>query len=92
MLLAEIGLPPRAEVDQSSLEQAAKASPWEINEYDVLPDRLIVYLRPRAGGTKFSSNFKPRFALKSLTAASILYDYYNTETRAVVEPTQFTVQ
>jgi hypothetical protein len=45
-----------------------KASRREIIEYDVLPGRLIVYLRPRAGGTKFSFNFKPRFALKLLTA------------------------
>jgi hypothetical protein len=51
---------------------------------------MIVYLRPRAGGTKFSFNFKPRSALKLLTAASILYDYYNPETHAVVEPRQFT--
>ena len=92
MLLAEIGLPPGAEVDRSSLEQATEASLWEINDYDVLPDRLIVYLWPRAGGTKFSFNFKPRFGLKALTAPSILYDYYNPEAHAVVEPTQFTVQ
>jgi hypothetical protein len=92
MLLAEIGLPPGAEVDRSSLEQAMKASVWEINDYDVLPDRLIVYLWPHAGGTKFSFNFKPRFGLKALTAPSILYDYYNPEAHAVVEPTQFTVQ
>ena len=92
MLLAEIGLPPGAEVDRSSLEQAMKASVWEINEYDVLPDRLIVYLWPHAGGTKFSFNFKPRFGLKALTAPSILYDYYNPEAHAIVEPTQFTVQ
>jgi len=92
MLLAEIGLPPGAEVDRNSLEQAMKASVWEINEYDVLPDRLIVYLWPHAGGTKFSFNFKPRFGLKALTAPSILYDYYNPEAHAVVEPTQFIVQ
>ncbi len=92
MLLAEIGLPPGAEVDRGSLEQAMKASVWEINEYDVLPDRLIVYLWPHAGGTKFSFNFKLRFGLKALTAPSILYDYYNPEAHAVVEPRQFTVQ
>jgi uncharacterized protein YfaS (alpha-2-macroglobulin family) len=92
MLLAEIGLPPGAEVDRSSLEQAIKAGGWEINQYDVLPDRVIVYLWPRAGGTKFSFTFKPRFGLKALSAPSILYDYYNPEAHAVVEPTQFTVQ
>jgi len=42
MLLAEIGLPPGAEVDRSSLERAIQASGGDINEYDVLPDKLIV--------------------------------------------------
>jgi hypothetical protein len=92
MLLAEIGLPPGAEVDRSGLEQAMKASGWDIDQYDVLPDRLIVYLWPHAGGTKFSFTFKPRFGLKALSAPSIIYDYYNPEAQAVVEPTQFTVQ
>jgi len=92
MLLAEIGLPPGAEVDRNSLEKALKASGWDINEYDVLPDRLIVYLWPHAGGTKFSFGFKPRFGLKALSAPSILYDYYNPESHAIVEPMQFTVQ
>jgi hypothetical protein len=92
MLLGEIGLPPGAEVDRASLEAAMKASGWDINQYDVLPDRLIVYLWPHAGGTKFSFTFKPRFGLKALTAPSILYDYYNPEAHAVVQPTQFTVQ
>lgn len=91
MLLAEIGLPPGAEVDRNSLEQAIKTSP-AISRYDVLPDRLIVYLWPHAGGTRFSFNFKPRFGLKALSAPSILYDYYNPEAQAIVEPTLFTVQ
>ncbi|HKN76847.1 MAG TPA: MG2 domain-containing protein [Candidatus Acidoferrum sp.] len=92
MLLAEIGLPPGAEVDRNSLEEAMKSGGWELNQYDVLPDRLIVYLWPRAGGTKFSFTFKPRFGLKALSAPSILYDYYNPEAQAVVEPSQFIVQ
>ena len=91
MLLAEIGLPPGAEVDRGSLEQAMNASGWDIEEYDVLPDRLIVYLWPHAGGTKFSFRFKPRFSLKALSAPSVLYDYYNPDARAVIAPTLFTV-
>ena len=92
MLLGEIGLPPGAEVDRASLEAAMKSSGWDINQYDVLPDRLIVYVWPHAGGTKFSFSFKVRFGLKALTAPTTLYDYYNPEARAVVEPTQFHVQ
>jgi len=92
MLLAEIGLPPGAEVDRNSLEQAMKSAGWELNQYDILPDRLIVYLWPRAGGTKFSFTFKPRFGLRALSAPSILYDYYNPDAHSVVQPSPFTIQ
>jgi uncharacterized protein YfaS (alpha-2-macroglobulin family) len=91
MMLAEIGLPPGAEVDRSSIESAMKESGWEINQYEMLPDRLVVYLWPHAGGTKFSFAFRPRFGLKALTPPSTLYDYYNPEAQAVVEPTVFSV-
>jgi hypothetical protein len=92
MMLAEIGLPPGADVDRASLDQAMKGSGWSINRYDILPDRVIVYLWPRAGGTEFDFKFKPRFGLKAQTAASTVYDYYNPEARAVVAPTRFVVK
>jgi hypothetical protein len=92
MMLAEIGLPPGADVDRSTLEQAVNNSGWDIESYDVLPDRVVLYLWPRAGGTKFSFTFKPRFGIKALSAPSILYDYYNPEAHTVVEPALFSVQ
>ena len=92
MLLAEIGLPPGADVDRASLERAMKASDWEFSHYDVLPDRLVVYLWPRAGGTNFAFTFRPRFGLAAKSAPSVVYDYYNPEARAVLAPTKFTVK
>lgn len=92
MLLAEIGLPPGADVDRASLERAVKEAGWGIDQYDVLPDRLIVYLWPRAGGTEFKFKFRPRFGLTAQTAPSVVYDYYNPEARAVVAPTKFIVR
>ncbi|MEP7338041.1 MAG: MG2 domain-containing protein [Acidobacteriota bacterium] len=89
MLLAEIGLPPGADVDRASLEAAVKESGWELNHYDVLPDRVVVYLWPRAGGTKFSFKFKLRYGINAQSAPSVLYDYYNPEARAVIAPTRF---
>ena len=68
-----------------------KESGWWIGQYEVLPDRLIVYLWLHAGGTKFNFSFKPRFGLKANSAPSILYDYYNPEARAVFGPTHFIV-
>ena len=90
MMLAEIGIPPGAEVDRSSLQPALQS--WEISRYDVLPDRVVLYLWPRAGGSAFNFKFRPRFALKAKTAASSLYDYYNPEANVVVQPSVFTVR
>lgn len=92
MLLAEIGLPPGADVDRASLERAMKESGWSLSQYDILPDRLIVYLWPQAGGTKFAFKFRPRFGLKAQTAPSVLYDYYNPEARVVVAPRKFNIR
>jgi hypothetical protein len=90
MMLAEIGIPPGAEVDRSSLQAALKD--WDINQYDVLPDRLVVYLWPRAGGVSFNFKFRPRFGLRAKTAASTLSDYYNPEATVVAPPSVFTVR
>ena len=92
MLLAEIGLPPGADVDRASLESAMKSSGWTISQYDVLPDRVIVYLWPRAGGIDFDFKFRPRFGMTAKAAPSVVYDYYNPEARAVVAPATFVVR
>jgi len=91
MLLGEIGLPPGSDVDRESLEGAVK-NDYSIDHYDVLPDRVIVYLWPRAGGSEFSFRFRPRFAMKAETAPSLLYDYYNPEARSMVTPVKFRVE
>lgn len=92
MMLAEIGLPPGADVDRASLEEAMKNSDWGISQYDILPDRVVVYLWPRAGGIKFDFKFRPRFGIEAQTAASSIYDYYNPEARATVAPAKFVVK
>jgi hypothetical protein len=91
MLLAEVGLPPGADVDRASLERAMRSTGWDFSHYDVLPDRLVVYLWASAGGTKFDFTFRPRFGLKAKSAASLVYDYYNPEARAQVQPASFIV-
>jgi hypothetical protein len=89
MMLAEVGLPPGADVDRASLEQAL--SGYDLSQYEVLPDRIIFYLWPRAGGTKFNFVFRPRFGMKAMAAPSTVYDYYNPESRAAVAPAHFSV-
>jgi hypothetical protein len=83
MMLAEVGLPPGAEVDRASLESAGS--------YEVQPDRVVFYVWPVAGGAKFDFRFRLRYRCDALTAPSLLYDYYNPENRAIVAPTRFIV-
>jgi hypothetical protein len=85
MMLAEIGLPPGAEVDRASLEAAG------VDHYDVQPDRVVFYLWPKAGGTKFRFRFTPRFSMQAKSAPSILYDYYNPDARVTVPPADFRI-
>jgi A-macroglobulin receptor binding domain len=91
MMLAEIGLPPGADVDRDSIKQAMDAADRGISRYDILPDRVVFYLWPRAGGVKFDFKFRPRFAMNAKSAPSILYDYYNSEARTVVAPRSFVI-
>jgi hypothetical protein len=90
MMLGEIGIPPGAEVDRSSLEDVVKGQ--HIQQYDVLPDRVVVYLWPTAGTVKFNFKFRARFGLNAKNAASILYDYYNPEAAVIVPPSVFTIR
>ena len=72
--------------------QAAMDAAWSITRYDVLPDRVRLYLWSRAGGTKIAFRFRPRYAIAAQTPASVVYDYYNPEAEAVVAPLRFTVR
>ncbi len=92
MMLAEVGLPPGADVDRASLNSAVSSSGWDLQSYEVQPDRAVFYLWPRAGGTTFSFTFKPRFAMTAQSSESVLYDYYNPEARASVPPARFVVK
>jgi hypothetical protein len=89
MMIAEIGLPPGVEVDRESLEGAKQNG---VDGYEVQPDRVVFYLWPSAGGSKFQFVFRPRFGINAMSAPSVLYDYYNPEANAAVLPVRFNVQ
>jgi len=91
MMLAEVGLPPGAEVDRASLE-AVKESGEGVGSYEVQPDRVVFYVWPIAGGSKFGFDFRLRYRMVSSSAPSTLYDYYNPEAAAAVMPVKFSVQ
>jgi uncharacterized protein YfaS (alpha-2-macroglobulin family) len=92
MMLVEVGLPPGADVDRSSLDSAVANSGWDLQSYEVQPDRVVFYLWPRAGGTTVSFSMKARFAMKAQSSESVLYDYYNPQARASVPPARFVIQ
>jgi hypothetical protein len=88
MLLAEIGTPPGADVSRESLE-AALQNDWSLSRYDILPDRIVLYMWSKAGGTHFNFKFRPRYRINAQTPASVVYDYYNPEAQAKVAPLRF---
>ncbi len=92
MLLGEIGLPPGAEVDRDTLEQAVRQSGWEFSHYEILPDKVILYLWPRRSECHIEFQFRPRLALRAQSAPSKVYDYYNPDSLAVVPPASFVIQ
>ncbi len=89
MMLAEVGLPPGAEVDRASLEKAEDAP--GVFGYELQPDRVVYYVWPTAGGTSFAFDFRLRYRIQAMTATSTVYDYYNPEANATVAPVRFTV-
>jgi hypothetical protein len=92
MLLAEIGLPPGAVVDRSSLEKAMNDADWNISQYEIRPDRLVVCLWPKAEGTDFDFTFRERYEVNALPAPSVLYDHCNSDGQTVVRPTRIDVK
>ena len=91
MMVAEIGIPPGVEVDREALQKQISETGWELSSVDVLPDRIVAYVWPRAGGTKFSVSFKARMAMNAESAPHSLFDYYNPDASVTVAPDRFTV-
>jgi hypothetical protein len=91
MMVAEIGLPPGVEVDREALQKQVSETGWELSSVDVLPDRIIAYVWPRAGGTRFSVTFKARMAMNAESAPHTLFDYYNPDASVTLAPDRFTV-
>jgi hypothetical protein len=90
MMLAEVGLPPGAEVDRSSL--AHLLDEGTISRYELQPDRIVFYLwSPQAAGSHFTFRFTPRYAIHAKAAPATLSDYYNPDLNVVLAPQVFSV-
>ncbi len=91
MLTAEVGLPPGAEVRQAALDAQVHKANGGLYRYDVLPDRVILYLKP-GRPSDIEIEFRLRWPMNALTAPSTLYSYYDPDSTIVVEPTRFIVR
>lgn len=90
MMLAEVGLPPGADVDRASLTRLLEN--WTISRYELQPDRIVFYLwSSSAEGSHFNFRFTPRYAIHAKAAPATLSDYYNPDLRAVLPPETFSV-
>ncbi len=90
MMLAEVGLPPGADVDRASLGKLLDR--WEISRYELQPDRIIFYLwSSQAEGSKFTFQFTPRYVIRAKAAPAKLVDYYSPDLSAVLAPQSFVV-
>src|SRR5262249_38178731 len=58
MMIAEVGLPPGADVDRDSLEKGKEEGIFQ--SYEVLPEKVLFYLWPQAGGSQFQFRFHLR--------------------------------
>jgi len=90
MMLAEVGLPPGADVDRASLGKLLDN--LTISRYELQPDRIVFYLWSSAAeGEKFTFRFTPRYAIRAKAAPAQLTDYYNPDLNAVLAPQSFAV-
>jgi phage baseplate assembly protein gpV len=90
MMLAEVGLPPGADVDRASLGKLLDN--WTIERYELEPDRIVFYLWSSAAeGEKFTFRFTPRYAIRAKAAPAQLTDYYNPDLNATLAPQSFAV-
>lgn len=77
------------DVDRNSLEKA-KAD-GKFSSYDILPDKIVVYLWSSSLSTNFNFKFRLRYGINAQNSPSIVYDYYNAEAQTTVAPTKFFV-
>ncbi len=65
MMLAEIGIPPGADIDRPSLESLLDNGLLGIYQYEIQPDRVFFYLWPKAGGSVVQLYNSPTYGYES---------------------------
>jgi len=98
MMLVDLGLPPGFEVLAGDLNRLVeeglhKEGGVRLSRFDLTGRQIILYLEDLAYGEPFAFSFRlrARYPVKARSPASVAYDYYNPEVRAVARPQAVTV-
>ena len=91
MMIAEIGLPPGADVDRRVLDEVIISQAGRFRTTMFSPTALCFTFGP---SRRHQPHFhvSSRYGLKARTAPSILYDYYNPEALVALPPADFNVK
>jgi uncharacterized protein YfaS (alpha-2-macroglobulin family) len=93
-VIVDLGVPPGFNVLTEDLDELIKQSAslkTHIKRYEMAGRSVILYLENMTGTIRFNYRMKARLAVKALTPASTVYDYYNPEVRSVQQPAQVVV-
>ncbi len=98
MMLVDLGIPPGFEVlaeDLSRLVEQGlgKEAGVRLSRFDLTGRQIILYLEDLAYGEPFAFTFRlrARYPVKAQAPASVAYDYYNPDMRAIARPQAVTV-
>lgn len=98
MMLVDLGIPPGFEVLAEDLNRLVegglhKEAGVRLSRFDLTGRQIILYLEDLAYGEPFAFTFRLRakYPMKAQVPASMAYDYYNPDVRAVARPQAVTV-
>ena len=60
--------------------------------FETAPGRVILYLRPQAGGIEVPVTFRARMALDAVSEPTVLYEYYDPDARVTLAPERFRIR
>ena len=97
MMLVDLGVPPGFEVLSEDLNRLVEGGLHKegvrLSRFDLTGRQIILYLEDLAYGEPFafSLRLRTKYPMKAQTPASVAYDYYNPDLRAVARPQAVTV-
>ncbi len=98
MMLVDLGIPPGFDVLAEDLNRLVEEGLYKeegvrLSRFDLTGRQIILYLEDLAYGEPFAFTFRLRakYPMKAQAPASVAYDYYNPDVRAIARPQAVTV-